>query len=136
MLLSSLSLLTRALELGRVATASHVGVELGQLGGGGGGAGPHPGHAEGGEGAPGRGDGVGLGEESEVDLHLPALVHLRSAAVTTGGPGAVGDPDEIGASKYCTVGIIFCSLPPLLLLWMFEADLPCHRKSVAGHHKV
>ena len=116
MLLSGLALLTRALELGRVATASHVGVELGQLGGGGGGAGPHPGHAEGGEGAPGRGDGVGLGEESEVDLHLPALVHLGSAAVATGGPGAVGDPDEIGASKYCTVGIIFCSLPSAIIV--------------------
>ena len=97
MLLSGLSLLTRALELGRVATASHVGVELGQLGGGGGGAGPHPGHAEGGEGAPGRGDGVGLGEESEVDLHLPALVHLGSAAVSTRGPGAVRYSNQVSA---------------------------------------
>ena len=60
---------------------------------------------------------MGLGDQSEVDLHLPALVDLGSAAVATGGPGAVGDPDEIGATKtYCIVGIIFCSLPPLLFV--------------------
>ena len=91
--------LTRALELRRVAAASHVGVQPGQVGGGrGGGGGAHPGHAEGGEGAPGRGDGLRLGQEREVDLHLPALVHLGRAAVAAGGPGAVGDPDQIGAA--------------------------------------
>ena len=96
--LSYLSL-TRALELRRVATASHVGVELGYLGGGGGRGRPHPGQAEGGEGAPGRGDGVGLGHQSEVHLHLPALVDLSSAAVAAGGPAAVRDPDKVGAAN-------------------------------------
>ena len=92
--------LTRALELRRGAAASHVGVQPGQVGGGrGGGGGAHPGHAEGGEGAPGRGDGLRLGQEREVDLHLPALVDLGSAAVTTAGPGTVGYSDEIGATN-------------------------------------
>ena len=121
--------LTRALELRRVAAASHVGVQPGQVGGGrGGGGGAHPGHAEGGEGAPGRGDGLRLGQEREVDLHLPALVHLGRAAVAAGGPGAVGDPDQIGAAtregsewqcRSDTDNHFICLFPSqLYFLWM------------------
>ena len=40
-----------------------------------------------------------LGDQGEVHLHLPALVDLSSAAVTTRGPGAVGDSNEIGARR-------------------------------------
>ena len=55
------------------------------------------GHGEGGEGAPGRRDGLRLGDQTEVDLDLPALVHLGSAAVSTRGPGAVRYSNQVGA---------------------------------------
>ena len=42
---------------------------------------------------------MGLGDKSEVDLNLPALVNLCCAAVAAGGPGAVGDADKVGAGK-------------------------------------
>ena len=115
--------LTRALELRRVAAASHVGVQPGQVGGGrGGGGGAHPGHAEGGEGAPGRGDGLRLGQEREVDLHLPALVHLGRAAVAAGGPGAVGDPDQIGAATH--EGRVSGSADLIRIIISFACSLP------------
>ena len=60
---------------------------------------PRPGHAQGGQGAPGRRDRLGERLEGEVDLHLPALVDLGRAAVTTAGPGTVGYSDEIGATN-------------------------------------
>ena len=56
-------------------------------------------HGQGGEGGPGRGDGGGLGHQGEVHLDLPALVNLSSAAVTTRGPRAVGDTNQIGARE-------------------------------------
>ena len=60
-------------------------------------------HGQRGQGGPGRGDGGGLGHQREVHLDLPALVNLSRAAVTTRGPRAVGDPDEIGAAKWSKV---------------------------------
>ena len=57
-------------------------------------------HGQRGQGGPGRGDGGGLGHQREVHLDLPALVHLGRAAMTTRGPGAVRDPDQVGAAKW------------------------------------
>ena len=42
---------------------------------------------------------MGLGDKSEVNLNLPALVNFCCAAVAAGGPGAVGDADKVGAGK-------------------------------------
>ena len=83
----------------RITTTSDIRIQSGNLSCGWSGRGWRAGHCEGGEGAPGRGDGMGLGDQGEVDLHLPALVHFSRAAVSAGGPAAVGDTNQIGAAK-------------------------------------
>ena len=60
-------------------------------------------HGQRGQRGPGRGDGGGLGHQREVHLDLPALVDLGRAAMPTRRPSAVGDPDQIGATKWSHV---------------------------------
>jgi hypothetical protein len=40
---------------------------------------------------------MGLGDKREVNLNLPAFVNFCCAAVSAGGPGAVGDTDKVSA---------------------------------------
>ena len=41
---------------------------------------------------------MGRGNKSEIDLNLPAFVHLSSASMSAGGPGAVGYTNQVSTN--------------------------------------